>query len=83
MKNKLFGHGRFYELTKEEEQLHSLKNYDYASGGNPLGNFNRVGELVDKYNILQAPRSTRSKVAIIYQLKQLDCFFDAMARERR
>jgi hypothetical protein len=78
-----YGHKRFYEMTKEEEQLHSSKNFDYAGGGDPLGNFNRVAELVDKYNILSAPHSTRTKVAIIYQLKQFDCFMDAYGKGKK
>lgn len=36
------GHPRFNQLLDEFKKLHSDKNFDYARGGDPLGNFIRV-----------------------------------------
>ena len=40
-----YGHPNFIELAVNCMELHSQKNHDYAKGGNPLGNFNRVSEI--------------------------------------
>jgi hypothetical protein len=65
-----YGHPKFYELCKEEMDLHSRKNHDYAKGGNPLGNFQRVAKILSLYPGLKT--SDPSIVAIVYMLKQLD-----------
>ena len=62
------GHPRFYELTKEVEELHSAKNHDYARGGNPLGNFKRVSDTLKSYGIDLSP----AQVSFIYMMKQVD-----------
>ena len=78
-----YGHPDFYKALEEEAELHSLKNYDYAAGGDPLGNFDRVAHLVDFYNILHAPYSTRTKVCIIYMFKQFDALLDSYGKGRK
>ena len=65
-----FGHPRFYEMTKEEEELHSAKNKDYAQGGDPLGNFKRVSAIKRLY--LGLPWDSPVGVALGYMFKQLD-----------
>ncbi|MBE3137618.1 MAG: hypothetical protein IMZ43_09565 [Thermoplasmata archaeon] len=64
------GHPDFYRLCEEEMDLHSRKNHDYAAGGNPLGNFNRVSAILAMYPGLKP--SDPAVVAITYLMKQLD-----------
>lgn len=54
----------------EKMELHSRKNSDYAHGGPPLGNFERVGAILALYPNLD--HSDPKIVAIDYMLKQLD-----------
>jgi len=62
------GHPKFQKLTEAELRLHSEKNQDYAKGGNPLGNFNRVSDMLVKWGYNVPPRD----VAFIFMMKQLD-----------
>jgi len=64
------GHPRFYELTQLEIDLHSRKNADYAGEGSPLGNFERVSQILSLYPGF--PVDTTYGVAIVYMLKQFD-----------
>jgi len=64
-----YGHERFIELSLKEMELHSEKNYDYAHGGNPLGNFVRVANILSNYSGLKL---TPAVIALIYMFKQLD-----------
>ena len=50
--------------------LHSKKNYDYAHGGNALGNFDRVGAFFSNYPGLKL--SDPVVVAAAYAMKQVD-----------
>ena len=68
--NQYQGHPDFYKLTEEEVQLHSDKNRDYSSGGDPLGNFKRVANILSNYPNLSL--SNPSVVCLVYMLKQLD-----------
>lgn len=70
--DKRNGHPRFYELTEDEAKLHSLKNHDYAGGGDPLGNFNRVAAILAMYPGLKL--SDPAIVALVYALKQVDAY---------
>ena len=69
-KSPLYGHPDFYRMTKDEEELHSKKNKDYAHGGDPLGNFKRVAVILAQYPSLSLTDPT--VVAIVYMMKQLD-----------
>lgn len=64
------GHPAFLPTTLREIQLHSDKNHDYAKGGNPLGNFERVAAILALYPKLRL--SDMRVVALIYALKQVD-----------
>jgi len=64
------GHPKFIEFTLKELDLHSRKNYDYSFGGDPLGNFKRVSQILSLYSGLKL--SDPDVVAVIYMLKQLD-----------
>jgi hypothetical protein len=64
------GHPEFLPTVLAQLKLHSEKNHDYASGGKPTGNFDRVSatlKLYPKLNIAD-PRV----VALVYMMKQLD-----------
>jgi hypothetical protein len=71
---KLFPHGHkgFIPMTIEEIELHSKKNLDYARGGKPAGNFDRVGAIVGRYPGINWGKP--QNVAIFYLLKQLDAY---------
>uniref|UniRef100_A0A6M3L6D5 Terminase n=1 Tax=viral metagenome TaxID=1070528 RepID=A0A6M3L6D5_9ZZZZ len=64
------GHPDFYRMTEEENRLYSKKNKDYAQGGNPMGNFMRVGNILSNYPGLNLKSPT--VVALVYMMKQLD-----------
>lgn len=64
------GHPGFIPITLGEVELHSTKNHDYAKGGPPLGNFERVGKILALYPGLDL--SQPIVVALVYLLKQLD-----------
>ncbi len=69
---KLFPHGHpdFIPTTLAEMQLHSDKNFDYAAGGDPLGNFERVSQIKKLYPDFDW--ASPVGVAIGYALKQVD-----------
>lgn len=64
------GHPAFLPITVRELELHSKKNHDYAAGGSPLGNFERVAAILGLYPNLRL--SDQRVVALTYALKQLD-----------
>jgi hypothetical protein len=64
------GHPQFLPITLKEMELHSQKNNDYAAGGAPTGNFDRVAAILALYPKLKL--SDRRVVALVYALKQLD-----------
>ena len=67
---KRYGHPRFYEMTKEEDDLHEAKNRDYTQGGDSLGNFRRVSAILKIWGFDISP----ALVALIYALKQQDAY---------
>lgn len=66
------GHPKFLPTTLKEIQLHSDKNHDYAKGGSPLGNFERVSAILALYPNLKL--SDPRVLAMTYALKQVDAF---------
>jgi len=64
------GHSRFIELCLGMMELHSRKNYDYAHGGDSLGNFNRVSAIKKLYPGIDW--TTPAATALDYMLKQQD-----------
>ena len=67
-KNFPHGHPDFIPMTLDELKLHSEKNYDYAKGGDPLGNFDRVSGALTAMGYPISPEM----VAMVYAFKQLD-----------
>jgi len=64
------GHPLYLKLTEDELRLHSAKNRDYARGGDALGNFKRVADILSNYPGLKL--SDPKVVALVYAMKQLD-----------
>ena len=62
------GHPRFKELIEQELELHNAKNRDYSRGGNPLGNFYRVSDMLHSFGIELSP----AQVGFVYMMKQVD-----------
>jgi len=69
-KREFHGHPKYLDLTEKELELHSTKNRDYAGGGDPLGNFHRVANILDLYPGLDLGEPT--VVTLVYALKHLD-----------
>lgn len=65
-----YGHPRVYQILEELAGLHSEKNHDYASGGDPLGNFKRRGAIYAMYPGLDL--SDPAVIALVDAMKQLD-----------
>ena len=78
-KRKLFGHPMFYELLKEEKDLYSRKNRDYANDGDYMRNFRSVAKMARG---LVTPGNEDTKVALIYLLKQLDAAINLISENR-
>ena len=68
--NKRHGHPMFYEILEGLADLHSRKNHDYASGGDPLGNFKRRATFYAMYPGLDL--SDPTVIALVDSMKQLD-----------
>lgn len=60
----------FTELLDSELELLKIKNRDYSLGGNPFGNFQRVGQILALYPNLKL--SDPLTVLLIFTLKHLD-----------
>ena len=73
------GHKRFIPILLDLMQLHSDKNHDYASGGDPLGNFKRVAALLAQYPGLDL--GNPMVVALVYALKQVDAVLWSLAQD--
>jgi len=63
-----WGHPEFYKMLEEEARTHAQKNQDYTKGGSPLGNFNRVSDMLRQFGVDLSP----AQVGFIYMMKQLD-----------
>lgn len=72
------GHADYILDTLQEIALHSDKNHDYAGGGDPLGNFDRVSAILQLYP--DFPTATPTGVALTYALKQLDAVLWGLAQ---
>lgn len=80
----LNGHPDVYRNFRRLAQLHSDKNTDYAAGGPPLGNFERVAHWIEVYKLWQLARDRPQLfVALLYSLKQIDAVFDMLGKGRK
>ena len=73
-----YGHKRFVPIMRDLMKLHSDKNHDYASGGDPLGNFKRVAAILALYPGLDPSHPV--VVALTYALKQVDAVLWSLAK---
>jgi len=64
------GHPQYVELTLMELELHDVKNHDFAFGGIPTGNFDRVSAIKKLYPGFDWDSSFGT--CIDYFLKQFD-----------
>ncbi len=69
-----FGHPRFYEIMEELKRLHSDKNKQYASKGDPLSNFRRTGQMISK--MLKPGINPTLASALSLVSKQIDAIYD-------
>jgi len=80
MKKKYHGHPKFYKIVEELKELHSKKNFDYAGGGDPLGNFHRCGSMMKA--LLSNGGYEDLKVLLVYMSKQFDGVIDMIGKNR-
>jgi len=73
------GHPRFAGITFREMELHDKKNHDYAKGGSPLGNFDRVSAILALYPNLKL--SDPKVIAMVYAMKQVDAVLWGMSEQ--
>lgn len=71
-----FAHPDFIEICFDQMDLHNRKNHDYAAGGSPLGNFERVGKIFEQYPNLRP--SDPEVILWVYNMKQIDAVLWAM-----
>lgn len=64
------GHPGFIPMMVEMMALHSQKNYEYAHGGDPLGNFKRVATIMSLYPWINLGQP--ATIALVYAMKQID-----------
>jgi hypothetical protein len=75
------GHKDYISMAIREMELHSKKNFDYASGGDALGNFKRVANILSNYPGLKTTGPQEpAVVALTYALKQLDQVLWSLSR---
>lgn len=72
------GPWEFIPIMLGQMELCSQKNQAYAGGGNALGNFYRVAQILSLYPGF--PYNTPEGVAFTYALKQLDCEAHSMSQ---
>ena len=78
---KKYGHPDFYKLTKQEEELHSKKNYQYANKKDPLGNFKRSSRLASK--LIKDDINKPLAMAMILMAKQIDAVYDIVGESKK
>ena len=72
------GHPEYIPLLLDKMDLHSRKNHDYASGGDPLGNFDRVAAIFAMYPGLKLDDPV--VVMMTYMMKQIDAVLWGFAK---
>ncbi len=72
------GHEDFLPTVIAQMELHSVKNHDYAAGGSPLGNFERVAAILALYPGLNL--GDKRVVALAYALKQFDAVLYGLSK---
>jgi len=78
---KQYGHPEFYKILKELAELHSKKNYQYASSDDPLGNFKRTGKLASK--LFKSEINKPLAMALCYVSKQIDGVYEMVGESKK
>ena len=73
------GHKLFVDISVEELDLHNKKNHDYAAGGSPTGNFERVARILSNYPNLDF--TDPIVVCLFWMLKQLDVILWSLSQK--
>lgn len=79
--NKQYGHPKFYKILNELAELHSLKNYQYATTDNPLGNFYRASSLASK--LFKDEINKPLAMALVYMSKQIDGVYEIVGEGKK
>ncbi len=77
---KYYGHPEFYKIVERLKQLHSDKNFQYASKENPLGNFIRTSNLASK--LLKDNINKPLAMAMAFMAKQIDAVYDIVGENK-
>lgn len=81
LKGKIPGHPKFTKILLEIWMLHLRKNRQYASGINPLGNFDRCGAMTAK---LFKPEINKSlAICLAYMSKQIDGVIEMVGESKK
>jgi len=81
-KKRVYGHPKFRPLLDEIAELHDIKNRQYASAEEPLGNFVRGGNMckaVFREDIRNDPYKLQMAYALVLVTKQIDGAFEILA----
>jgi hypothetical protein len=71
-------YSEFLKVILEDIALFEVKNHDYASGGDPLGNLDRCASIMEKYP--NFPYATRRGMIVFHALKQFDALLWMLCR---
>ncbi|MGQ9644792.1 MAG: hypothetical protein ACUVT3_13115 [Ignavibacterium sp.] len=80
-KKEFYGHPKFYEILNELAELHSRKNYQYATQANPLANFHRCGKLASKLFKDHVNKSLAT--ALVLMGKQIDAVYEIVGEGKK
>ena len=80
MNKEYFGHPRFYTILAECAELHSKKNFQYATVDDPLGNFRRCGAMASK---ILKPKNKALAICLAYISKQVDGVFEILGENKQ
>ena len=76
-----YGHPLFYKIVEELKQLHSEKNRQYATKGNPLSNFERCGKMISKLLKPGVNPTLASCLALV--AKQIDGVYELVGEQKK
>lgn len=86
MTNKEYsGHPNFYKVLEEVKDLHDIKNRQYASSDNPLGNFFRGSQIVKKLfhpDLQKDPYRLALAYCVVLSTKQFDGLIELVAENK-
>ena len=75
-----YGHPHFVGIAYDMMHLHNDKNRQYASGGHPLGNFQRVANIMRNYQNLEQGDPAVALIGMV--IKQIDNILWSLDQKR-